>query len=81
MLDANIQNATLTDDSTEKWDQFMNVVNETAKSILGPKQRVHQDWFNDNDDQITQLLQEKNAFITWQNGHSLLAKKDWYKHL
>ena len=41
-LDANIQNATLAEDSTEKWDQFKNVVNETAKSTLGPKQRIHQ---------------------------------------
>ena len=49
MLHANIQNATLTEDSTEKWDQFKNVVNKTAKSVLGPKQRIHQDWFDDND--------------------------------
>ena len=70
-LDANIQNTTLTEDCTEKWDQFKNVVNETAKSVLGPKQRMHQDWFDDNDEQITQLLQEKiSAFITWQNDHS-----------
>ena len=81
-LDANIQNATLNDDCTEKWDQFKNVVNETAKSVLGPKQRVHQDWFDDNDEQITQLLQEKNsAFITSQNDNSSQAKKDRYKHL
>ena len=58
-LDANIQNATLTEDSTEKWDQFKNVVNETAKSVLRPKQRIHQDWFDDNDEQITQLLRGK----------------------
>ena len=81
-LDANIQNATLAEDSTEKWDQFKNVVNETAKSILGPKQPIHQDWFDDNDEQITQLLQEKNnAFIPRHNDHSLHAKKDLYKHL
>ena len=36
-----------------------NVVNETAKSVLGPKHRIHQDWFDDNDEQITQLLEEK----------------------
>ena len=81
-LDANIQNATLTEDSTEKWDQFKNVVNETAKSVLGPKQRIHQDWLDDNDKQITQLLQEKNnVFITWQNDHGSQAKRDRYKHL
>ena len=81
-LDANTQNATLTEDSTEKWDQFKNVVNETAISVLGPRQRIHQDWFDDNDEQITQLLQEKNnAFITWQNDHGSQAKRDQYKHL
>ena len=38
-LDDNIYNPTLAEDSTEKWDQFKNVVDETAaKSILGPKQ-------------------------------------------
>ena len=82
-IDANIQNTTPTEeDSTDKWDQFNNVVSETAKSVLGPKQRIHQDWFDDNDKQITQLLQEKNnAFITWQNDHGSQAKKDQYKHL
>ena len=75
-LDANIQNATLAKDSTEKWDQFKNVVNETAKSVLGPKQRIHQDWFDDNDKQTIQLLQGKNnVFIAWQNDHSSQAKK------
>ena len=34
------------EDCTENWDQFKNVVNETAKSVLGPKQRMHQDWFD-----------------------------------
>ena len=75
-LDANIQNATPAEDTTDKWDQFKNVVNETAKSVLGPKQQMHQDWFDNNDKQIIQLLQEKNnAFIAWQNGYSSRAKK------
>ena len=39
-LDAIIQNATLTEDITEKWDQFKNIVNEIKKSVLGPKQYV-----------------------------------------
>ena len=34
---------------------------ETAKSVLGPKERLRQDWFNNNDKQFTQLLQEKKA--------------------
>ena len=80
--DANIHNATLAEGSTQKWDQPKNVVNETAKAVLGPKQRIHQDWFDDKGKQITQLLQEKNnTFIAWQNKHSSQAKKDRYKHL
>ena len=35
MLDASIQNATLTENSTEKWDQFKNVVNK--KSQVRPR--------------------------------------------
>ena len=35
-LDYTIQNATLAEDSTEKWGHFKNVVIETAKSVLGP---------------------------------------------
>ena len=63
-LDDKIKKATLAEDSTEKLDQFKNVVIETAKSVLGPKQQIHQDRFDDNDEQITQLLQQKNsAFI------------------
>ena len=65
-----LQNTTLTEDCTEIWDQFKNVVNETDKSVLGPKQRIHQHWFDDN-----------STFITWQNDHSSQAKKDRYKHL
>ena len=70
-LDVNIQNATLAEYSTEKWNQFKNVVNEPANSVLGPKQQIHQDWLDDNDEQLAQLLHEKNnAFITWHNDHS-----------
>ena len=79
-FDDNIHNATLAEDSTDKWDQSKNVVIETAKSVLGPKQRIHQDWFDDNDERITQLLQEKNSAFVWQNDHSAQAKRDWYKH-
>ncbi|KAL8571483.1 hypothetical protein ACOMHN_001245 [Nucella lapillus] len=44
---------------TKQWDQFSTMVKETAQSTLGPKKRVHQDWFDENDEAITQLLDEK----------------------
>ena len=34
------------------------VVNETAKSVLGPKQRIHQDWFDADDEQITREMKD-----------------------
>ena len=82
-LDANIQNATLTEDCTEKWDQFKNVVNETAKSVLGPKQR--------NTPRLVRRQRRTNHTASsgektapsspGRNDHSSQAKKDQYKHL
>ncbi|KAL8577655.1 hypothetical protein ACOMHN_060766 [Nucella lapillus] len=34
---------------TQQWAQFSTAVKETAQSILGPKKRIHQDWFDEND--------------------------------
>ncbi|XP_062841273.1 uncharacterized protein LOC134300780 [Trichomycterus rosablanca] len=72
----------LTGSPTQKWDQFSTMVKETAQSILGQKKRVHQDWFDENDEAITQLLAEKQkAFIIWQNDISSTSKRDHLKHL
>ncbi|XP_032231344.1 craniofacial development protein 2-like [Nematostella vectensis] len=39
-------NGPLSGDPKEKWNQFRDVVTETAKTALGPKTRKHQDWFD-----------------------------------
>ena len=50
----------------EKWNQFKEVVTETAKTVLGPKEKLHQDWFDDNDEAVEVLLDEKrNAYTDW----------------
>lgn len=72
----------LTGSPTQQWDQFSSMVKESAQSILGPKKRVHQDWFDENDQAITQLLDEKQkAFVAWQNDLSSISKRDHFKHL
>lgn len=59
-------NGPLTGDSTQKWNQFKELVTEAAKTVLGPKIRLHQDWFNENDSAIEDLLARKNkAFVEW----------------
>ena len=68
--------------SGEKWSQFKEAVIDTAKSVLGPKQRSHQDWFDENDSDITNILHEKQAaYIDWQNDPNSSAKKMRFKHL
>ncbi|PFX13771.1 Craniofacial development protein 2 [Stylophora pistillata] len=72
----------LTGSPTQKWDHFSSMVKEEAQSIPGPKKRVHQDWFDENDQAITQLLDEKQkAFVAWQNELSSISKRDDFKHL
>ena len=72
----------LTGSPTEKWNQFRDAVAETAKSVLGPKQRNHQDWFDENNSAIEDLLIKKNkAFLEWQNDPASAPKKNRFKSL
>ncbi|KAL8594077.1 hypothetical protein ACOMHN_016456 [Nucella lapillus] len=58
------------------------MVKEAAQSTLGPKKRVHQDWFDEKDEAITQLLDEKQkAYFAWQNDISSNSKRDHFKHI
>ncbi|XP_038077400.1 uncharacterized protein LOC119745248 [Patiria miniata] len=58
------------------------MMKETAQSTLGPKKRVHQDWFDENDKAIAQLLDDKRkAFMAWQNDMSSTSKRNCFKQL
>ncbi|KAL8608636.1 hypothetical protein ACOMHN_002865 [Nucella lapillus] len=58
------------------------MVKEASQLTLGPKKKVHQDWFDEDDEAITQLLDEKQkAYMAWQNNIFSNSKRDHFKHL
>ncbi|VDM04955.1 unnamed protein product [Schistocephalus solidus] len=56
-LHASDNNATV----ETRWCQLRNVIHSTSLEILGHARRQHQDWFDDNDADISNLLAEKNG--------------------
>ncbi|KAL8564742.1 hypothetical protein ACOMHN_003588 [Nucella lapillus] len=72
----------LTGSPTQQWAQFSTAMKETAQSTIGPKKRSHQDWFDENDVAIAQLLEDKRkSFTAWQNDTTSTSKRDRFKHL
>ncbi|VDL85995.1 unnamed protein product [Schistocephalus solidus] len=47
--------------SKTRWCQQRNVLQSTALKVLSRARRQHQDWFDDNDADISNLLAEKNG--------------------
>ena len=43
----------------EKWSVFRDTVHSSAMDSLRPVSRKHQDWFDENDEEIQGLLEEK----------------------
>ena len=48
-------------DSSAQWETLKAQVYATGMSVVGPIKRHNQDWFDENDDLIAALLQEKRA--------------------
>ena len=42
------------------WEQFKTKVYNTSVEVLGLRKRKHRDWFDENDPQISKLLEDKN---------------------
>ena len=42
------------------WEDFKEKIYTTAKDVIGIRKRKHQDWFDDNDEEIRRLLKEKH---------------------
>ena len=48
------------DDPKEIWTVLRDTVHSSAMDSLGPVSRIHQDWFDKNDEEIQELLEEKH---------------------
>ena len=48
------------DDPEENWSVFRDTVHSSAMDSLGPVSRKHQDWFDENDEEIQGLFEEKH---------------------
>ena len=42
----------------QQWEQFKTLVTESAKLTIGLKKTAHQDWFDENDEHIKELLDD-----------------------
>lgn len=52
-----------------------SLIQGTCKNTLGYKSRKHQDWFDENDTEIEQLITiKRKAFCAWQNNIKCKAK-------
>ncbi|BHF75643.1 hypothetical protein SprV_0501873900 [Sparganum proliferum] len=60
-----------------RWCQLRDTIQSTALAVLGRARRQHQDWFDDNDAVISNLLAEKNrlhkAYVDHANADNKAA--------
>ena len=60
----------------DQWATFRDNIHSAALECLGPATRNHQDWFDENNTEIRELLDEKHRLLrAHQNDPSNMAKK------
>ena len=70
------------EDPEENWTVFHKTVLSSAASTLGHPSRKHQDWFDENDDEIQRLLEEKHRLHkAHQDDTSSVSKKAAYSNI
>ena len=62
-LDVNSKHIEITENIEETWSRFRDTVYAAANETLGLNKRKHQDWFDENNEEITKLLEEKNRLF------------------
>ncbi|KAJ1178653.1 hypothetical protein NDU88_003895 [Pleurodeles waltl] len=68
-----------TNGAEEEWAAFRDVVHNTTIAHLDQNTRKHQDWFDNNDEDIQKLLDEKReAFRSLQQDTTSASKKTAY---
>ena len=64
------------------WTPFTNTLHETTRNIIGYSQKRHQDWFDQNNQQIHDLLDKKNkAHQAAINNPKSQAARDRFQEL
>ncbi|BHF85663.1 hypothetical protein SprV_1002883500 [Sparganum proliferum] len=70
-VDVAAENASVED----RWCQLRDTIQSTALAVLGRARRQHQDWFDDNDAAISNLLAERNHLHKAYVDHSTADNK------
>ena len=70
------------EDPEENWTVFQKVVHSSAATTIGHPSRKHQDWFDENDEEIKLLLEEKHCLHkAHQDDTSAVSKKAAYNNI
>ena len=79
-LEARLESTPLDSQNVEAdWATHRELVYNTATEILGPSTRTHKDWFDENCDDIKQLLDEKHRLHqAYFSSPKSTSKKDAY---
>ena len=59
-METNITNLTYDGTINDQWENLCEKVYQTYVDTLGHTARKHQDWFDENDDEILTLLDERH---------------------
>lgn len=72
----------ISNDLEESWATFRTVLYDHAESVLGYTIRKHQDWFDEHDEQIKELLLSKrNAYRALSQDPKSAAKQEALKNI
>lgn len=64
------------------WNEMREMIIQTCDSELGKQERRNEDWFDDNDKEITSLMDKKRAaFRVWQRDYRNIQKKKDYHNV
>ncbi|CAI9716076.1 Hypothetical predicted protein [Octopus vulgaris] len=79
-LQVNLQNKTPNHLVEENWNQLKETIITTCEETIGRKKTKHQDWFDDNDEALKELIdQKRKAFISSQNDPKSVTKRESFK--
>jgi len=80
-LDEHLLSHSIEGDIETSWKTMRDCIYETASDVLGFVKRKHQDWFDENDSDIQDLLDAMHtSHRIWISDKKSLAKKGAYLH-